>query len=117
MKKGFTLIELLGVIVLLITVFTITTMIIVSFVKDSNDAIDDATKKLLYTATENYLYDEIDLENNGTYTVTIKNLIEANKVSKTLLDTTEVEESSCIKVNIINGVFNYEYSHSCNWFW
>ncbi len=80
MKKGFTLIELLGVIVLLTTVFTITTIIIVSFVKDSNDAIDEATKKVLYNATERYLYDEVDIENNGNSVVTVKILIESNKI-------------------------------------
>ena len=114
MKKGFTLIELLGVIVLLTTVFTITTIIIISFVKDSNDAVDDATKQVLYNAAERYLYDEVDIENNGNYTITVRNLIESNKVPSTLLDTVDLEETSCVKVTIINGVMNYEFSYTCN---
>jgi len=114
MKKGFTLIELLGVVVLLSVVFTITTIVIITFVKDSNDTIDDATKQVLYNATERYLYDEVDMDNNDNYTITVRNLIETNKVPSSILDTVDIKDTSCIKVTIVNGVMNYEFSYACD---
>lgn len=113
-NKGFTLIELLGVIVLLISVATITTLIIVNYVKDANDTLDEGVKTILYSATERYLYDDMSVSANGSYTVTISNLLEKNKLDNTFIENYEISKSSCIKADIVNGAINYEYKKNCD---
>lgn len=114
MKKGFTLVELLGVIVLLATIILIVTASVLNAVKKTNDTLDESSKKVLYTAAETYLNDNIVLASNGDYTVTLGVLIKNNLISSTFLDVDkELTNDSCVKVNITNGVMNYEFSYTC----
>lgn len=116
MKKGFTLVELLGVIVLLATIILIVTASVLNAVKSTNSTLDESTKKVLYTAAETYLNDNVILSSNGDYTVTVGVLVQSNLISSNFLDTQSdsgMTNDSCVKVNITNGVMNYDFSYTC----
>ncbi|MBR1377302.1 MAG: type II secretion system protein [Bacilli bacterium] len=116
MKKGFTLIELLGVIVILAVIATILSISIIKMVENTNGNIDSATEKILFSASEEYLNENFILPANGNYTVTVKTLIENNKINSTFIESQNnesVTNNSCVKVNITNGVMNYEFSYTC----
>ena len=55
MKKGYTLVELLGVIIVLTIIMTIVVVVMINIIKNTNERIDKATAKILYSASENYL--------------------------------------------------------------
>ncbi len=112
MKKGFTLIELLGVIVVLVAITLITTVIIVGFVKDTNNTIDEGTKKLIYSATERYLNDYMELK-DGTYQISINTLIANNLLSETIVSNFEnIPSCSLVNVSVVSGNISYELDTS-----
>lgn len=117
MKKGYTLIELLGVIIILTIIMSIVVVIMINVIKGTNNNLDEATEKILYSATENYLKETYVLPANGDFTVTLKTLREDNRISNTFIETANdkrITESSCVKVNVTNGEMNYEFSYECN---
>lgn len=114
-QKGFTLVELLGVIVLLAGLLTLVSYSIVSVVKNTNQNLDESSLKVLYSASEMYLKNDKNLV-NGDYTVTVNDLIRADIIKETFLDAQSeklITRDSCIKVNITNGKFNYEFKYVC----
>lgn len=116
MKKGFTLVEVLGVLVVMSIIATITYFVVINVMKNANEALDEGTKKLLYTAAERYLDNNVSLSSNGRYTVTVETLINKDLISKTFIDSqsdTNLTTSSCVIVNISNGKKNYEFSYTC----
>ena len=117
MKKGYTLVELLGVIIILAVIMSIVVVIMINVIKSANNKLDSATEKILYSATEAYLKEKINLPANGDFTVTLKSLREENRISNTFIESTNdnrITENSCVKVNITNGEMNYEFSYECN---
>ena len=60
MKKGFTLIELLAVIILLGFVFVLTFPKVLETIEKKEVEIDDATKKLIYNAVDEYMVKNMD---------------------------------------------------------
>ena len=117
MKKEYTLVELLGVIIVLTIIMTIVVVVMINIIKNTNERIDKATAKILYSASENYLKDKYILPANGYYKVTLKNLREDNRISDTFIESANDEritETSCVKVSITNGEMEYEFSYECD---
>ena len=116
-KKGFTLVELISSVAILVLLATITTIIILNIVQNANEALDEGSKKVLYSAAESYLNDNITLMANGTYTVTISTLLNNDVISRTFIDSLDenfIKEESCVIVNVTNGAMTYDYSYECN---
>lgn len=114
--KGFTLVELLGVLVLIATLTLLITFSIVNVVQKTNDTLDESTKKVLYSAAEKYIFDNINVTSNGSYIVTIGDLISKDIISSNFLDSQQSNSltvDSCIKVKFTNGSPNYELSNNC----
>ena len=116
MKRGYTLIELLGVFVVLGIIVTVASVIIINLVKNTQEALETSTEKLLYTAATKYLYDNYELPANGNYDVTIETLINNDLISNTFLESqtnSHLTENSCVKITIVNSVLNYEFAYAC----
>ena len=116
-KKGFTLVELISAVAILVLVTTITAIVVLSVVKNANDKLDEGTKKILYSAAESYLDDNVNVQSNGSYSVTIATLLNNDLLSRTFIESQDsdfITLDSCIKVNVTNGVMNYEFSYECN---
>lgn len=115
-KKGFTLVELIGVITLLAVLLILVTTGILNIVSNTYNDLDKATEKLLYNQAEIYLSENIDVKPTGIYYVTIKDLIDKDKVSSNFLDGYEKEElsiNSCVKVTYANGLSTYDFIYDC----
>lgn len=116
MKKGFTLVELLGVIVLLGSLAVLVSYTITNVVKTTNANLDESTKKVLYTAADQYLDKNVELNSNGKYVVTVDKMIKSDIISSTFLDAQDkkkVTTSSCVTVTYVNGQSSYEFEYTC----
>ena len=116
-KKGFTLVELISAVAVLVLLTTITTIIVLSVMKKANNTLDEGAKSLLFNAAESYLDDNVNVQANGTYTVTVSTLLNNDLISRTFIDSqdsTFLTLDSCIKVTVTNGAMDYEFSYECN---
>ena len=116
-KKGFTLVELISAVAILVLLVTITTIIILNVVENTNEQLDQGTKLVLFNAAESYLTDNVSVNANGTYTVTVATLLNNDLISETFIDaqdTQVITRESCVVVNVTNGAMTYEFSYECN---
>lgn len=116
-KKGFTLVELISTVAILVLLVTITTIIILNVVENTNEELDQGTKLVLFNAAESYLIDNANVKSNGTYTVTVSTLLNNDLISETFIDSQDsnsITRESCVKVNVTNGAMTYEFSYECN---
>nr|MBP3258778.1 type II secretion system protein [Bacilli bacterium] len=116
-KKGFTLVELICSVAILVLLVTMTTIIILNVVENTNEELDEGTKLVLYNAAESYLIDNASVGANGTYTVTVATLLNNDLISETFIDSQDnkiITKDSCVKVNVTNGAMTYEFSYECN---
>lgn len=116
-KNGFTLVELICSVAILVLLATITTIIILNIVEDTNNSLDEGAKTVLYNAAESYLIDNVSVDANGTYTVTVATLLNNDLISETFIDSQDsktITRSSCVVVNVTNGAMTYEFSYECN---
>lgn len=117
MKKGYTLIELLGVIIILTIIMSIVVVVMINVIKNTNNQLDDATLKILYSQASEYVKEEYVLPANGVFRVTLKTLRENNRISDSFIESTHddrITEYSCVKITITNGDMDYEFSYECN---
>ena len=116
-KKGFTLVELISSVAILVLLVTITSIIILNVVKNTNEYLDEGTKLVLFNAAEAYLNDNVTVSPNGTYTVTVATLLNNDLISRTFIDSLDddfITVNSCVVVNVTNGAMTYEFSYECN---
>lgn len=121
MKKGFTLIELLAVIILLGFLFVLTFPKVLEIIEKKEVEIDDATRKLIYNAVDEYMVKNMDdypKEIGNTYCFLIDKIDKENliaisvddyldnyvkvKIGKTnsysIVNEDEVSEEKCDKI-------------------
>jgi len=121
MKKGFTLIELLAVIILLGFLFVLTFPKVLEIIEKKEVEVDDATRKLIYNAVDEYMVKNMDnypKEIGNTYCFLIDKIDKENliaisvddyldnyvkvKIGKTnsysIVNEDEVSEEKCDKI-------------------
>lgn len=115
MKKGFTLVELICVIVLLGLVSLIAVPLILNAVNNKSGDIDEATKKIIYQATDLYIsnYNE-DYINDGDYYLELSKLIELEYLPDDIKLPVSKTEYKCVKININNKKPTYKLMNNCN---
>ena len=118
MKKGFTLVELICVIVLLGLVSLIAVPLILNAVNNKSGDIDEATKKIIYQATELYIsnYNE-DYTKNGRYCLKLSKLMELEYLPNDLkyaMSNEEISKDNFVKIYIDNKKYAYEISSECS---
>lgn len=113
-KKGFTLVELIGVISLLAVLVVIVSINVVKIVSDTNNELDNASKKVLFSATDIYLDEEEDVKPNDTYKVYIRDLLDKDKISTNFVNSHEqLTNDSCVIANFTNGYPSYKLLYKC----
>lgn len=103
-NKGFTLIELLGVVVILAAVALIAFPAIVNQIKKSNSDLDSALNKVIFTASEQLLY-EMNYPKTNTYCIQLKELVDEGKLTAPIRDSSgnEVSLGQYFVINYSNG--------------
>jgi len=118
-KKAFTLSELIGVVVLLGLIALIAFPPIVKQIKNSKGAISEATEKLIITGASNYVYenkDEFPITSGNIYCVTLKQLVDDNKISSDLKnsDGDKLNLNKYVKITIANNNYVYTVENTCS---
>lgn len=105
MKRGFTLIELMAVIVLLGLIGLIVFPSILNQLKKIDTSISEANKKLIYSAVDDYIDDNIEdyratFDNDGEIVVNLNTLIDEGYLGKNI----DIKDYNYIKVAIKNKI-------------
>lgn len=118
MKKGFTLVELLGVIILLSLVLTLVAPRIINSMRDSQSKVNDLTKTLIYTATENLINDNKNLfkkVNGNRYCVELRELVDTNYINEVELDNKKITDNMSVQITYNNGyVYELVNKNECS---
>ena len=113
-KKGFTLVELLGVIVILGIIALISIPPILNQMASSEQSIDEATLRVVYSAGSLYLDERQNnfVRNPGNvFCVQIEDLVADGKLDPALSDSSgnEIDASKYVKYTVNNhGGLNYD---------
>lgn len=124
MKKdnGFTLIELLAVITLIALLAVLIVPSIINLVTNNEDKLDNTTKELIFTATENYLdYNQNTyIKGEGAvYCITLEELIDKGFLEKDLKDISTgktmeqwANDGYGIKSTYVKSLFKNKYEYN-----
>ena len=117
-KSGFTLIELLGVVILLTLISLIAFPAILNAIKGTESQISEASKQIVYSATDSYLSDNANSypkKDGNIYCITLATLKQNNKLSIDIYDESgnEISQDKFVKVNIANNDYNFEMVDTC----
>lgn len=112
MKKGFTLIEMLAVVTIISILAVIVTANIMGIVRDANETLDDASKTILYTASERYIENIASRE--GSYTVTVSTLLKNDLITSSFVESNGIQENACVLVTVTSDKNTYEYKPNCD---
>lgn len=117
-KNGFTLVELMGVILLLGLVFIVSYTVITNEINKGKTKISDATLKIIYNATDEYLEDNdnYDKTPGNSYCVNVSDLISNNYFDEKIIDQEKnLNVTKIVKIIIGNSnKMDYEIVDSCN---
>ena len=114
MKKGFTLIELLGVIIILVAIALIAIPPLLKSINDNKDTISEANKKIIYSATDLYLSNNVNSfprYEGSIYCVTLGTLVKSGTLDHRVY--TEVagekyDNTKTVKITVNKGIFDKE---------
>ena len=112
-KKGFTLVELLGVIIILALIFALALPSVINILRKAEIKIDDATKKVIVDATEDYLSKNTNIINNDYYCIKILDLIENGFIDQELLESLDSYDYY-MKIDKDNNKKDYKIVDKCN---
>ena len=110
-NRGFTLVELLAVIIILAGIALIAFPILLNTIKNSEDKIDGATRKLVISAAKLYVDENLNdypKKDSSTYCIPFDDLIKSGKLEKGILDAADVNAAKkTVKVTVSDD-YNYE---------
>lgn len=111
-KKGFTLIEMICVIAFLSIIITLSTISIVNGINDNRKKQNEATLKLIYSATSEYIQkyeNKYEKGRNASYCIKIADLINDGVLVKKLqYDDKQIDVNKYVSLNYIENKFEYE---------
>ncbi len=119
MKKGFTLVELIGVIIILGLIAILAFPPILNAIRGSQKDISDASKEILYSATNLYVNDNMNdfpRTNGNTFCVTLETLVQGEYLPTSVYDATtgdEIPLSSIVEVKYEQDRFSYNLNNEC----
>ena len=110
-KDGFTLVELLAVVTILSILLLLVVPKIVNQLNNSKDEVNNATKKLIYAATEKYIKD-FNIDPKDTYCIPLEDLERDEYISDTITDNNsgiDLKESKAVRLKYKeNHGYSYE---------
>ena len=113
MKKGFTLIEMIAVVGIIGLMSIIVMPTIINQVANKKEDLSDATKKVIFSATELYMNDNInDYPNkpSNIYCIKLQTLVKSGYLKSPLKDVTtnkNIDTSKLVKV-MVNEYGEYD---------
>lgn len=117
-KNGFTLVEMICVIVLLTILITLSIGGIVNNITETRKKQNDATLKLVFSATNEYIQkyeDNYEKNNNVLYCVKIQDLIDDGILINTLqYNGTQLDKNEYVSITYLNSKFVYELKQECS---
>ena len=112
-NKGFTLAELLGVIVILGLICLVAFPPILNSIKKSKKNIDEATKQVIYGASNTYVNNHLSqfsMIENTSYCIKLQTLIDSKDLSSDLKNPStnqKINPNLYVKVTFKNNEYNY----------
>ncbi len=110
-NRGFTLIELLATIIILAAIALVAFPILLNTIKNSENQIDDATRKLVENAAKLYVdenLNEYPKKEGNVYCVPFNDLIKNGHLEKGILDSANVDSANkVVKITVTDG-YGYE---------
>lgn len=115
-KKGFTLAELLAVITLLALIILFVLPKILNIYNSKKDAVKESKAKLIYSAADTYLKENIDdypMTTGYEYCLDIDDLDKENLIPIDVTDITNETEGLNVKIGV-NGKKIYKLVSNCD---
>mgnify|MGYP005774564877 CR=1 FL=1 len=119
MKRGFTLVELIGVVVILALVALLAFPPLLKSINNKKNQISDASKEILYSATDSYVKsnkDTFPLYNGNVYCTTIDILVKEELLPTKVYDSVSGDEiplNSKIEIKVENNEYKYNLNNEC----
>ena len=108
-KNGFTLIELLGVIVIIAVITILIIPPLLSSINGNKDTISEANKRIVYSATDLYISDNLSSfpkYEGSTYCINIDTLIFKNLLNEKIYnENTGIKDDDVVRVYINNNKY------------
>ena len=117
--RGFTLVELIGVVVILGLIALVALPPILNSVRKTKGNISDASQKILYSATEVYVSENINSyprTDGNVYCITIGSLVSNNLLPTKVYDAVtgeEIGQDNIVEVTVNQGQYSYSLNNNC----
>lgn len=118
-KKGFTLVEMIAVVMILAIIVVLAVPPILQWIRSTKNEISDAMKKIIVSASDLYMDNDKNnyIRYNGNrYCITLRQLVESEKLTSPIYDPTtgdEISQDKFVKVDIFDNEYSYEIVDSC----
>ncbi len=117
--RGFTLVELIGVVVILGLIALVALPPILNSVRKTKGNISDASQKILYSATEVYVSENINSyprTDGNVYCIAIGSLVSNNLLPTKVYDAVtgeEIGQDNIVEVTVNQGQYSYSLNNNC----
>ena len=117
--KGFTLVELIGVVVILGLIALVALPPILNSIRKTQGNISDASQKILYSAAEVYVSENINSYprvDGSVYCITIGSLVSNNLLPTKVYDAVtgeEIGQDNIVEVSVNQGQYSYNLNNNC----
>lgn len=119
MKKGFTLLELIGAVTILGIIALLAFPPILNLINSSKKDISEATKNLIFIATDSYINQNINdfpKTNGKIYCIKIKDLVTSDLLTDNLRDAEtneKIDLNDEIEIKYSRNEFSYSLNNDC----